>query len=182
MGMYFYNIDKPGDQRRKRGMNRGDHRKAGLHQPPLFREVAELQLHQPMAVLAQGEAVFAGKAYRLSVRQRRQQGVDVIALNRRGEILLLAERCQHFSHPRRQIGRGKGVAQHLLNSHRPALRQGMVGMTDEETALRAERLDPQLRIQLRMPAVGHHEGKLLGRQRVMQGKPVIDLKTHPRLR
>jgi hypothetical protein len=58
----------------------------------------------------------------------------------------------------------------------------MVGMTDEETALRAERLDPQLRIQLRMPAVGHHEGKLLGRQRVMQGKPVIDLKTHPRLR
>jgi hypothetical protein len=33
-----------------------------------------------------------------------------------------------------------------------------------------------------MPAVGHHEGKLLGRQRVMQGKPVIDLKAHPRLR
>jgi hypothetical protein len=102
------NIDKPGDQRRKRGMNRGDHRKAGLHQPPLFRKVAELQLHQTMAVLAQSEAVFAGKAYRPSVRQRRQQGVDVIALNRRGEILLLAEGRQHFSHPGGRYGAAKG--------------------------------------------------------------------------
>ena len=44
------NIDKPGDQRRKRGMNRGDHREAGLHQPPLFRKVAELQLHYAISI------------------------------------------------------------------------------------------------------------------------------------
>lgn len=40
----------------------------------------------------------------------------------------------------------------------------MVGMTDEKTALRAERLYPQQWIQLRMTAVGHHEGKQLGHQ------------------
>lgn len=40
------------NQRRLSRMNRRDNGKPGLHQPPLFRQIAELQLNQPMAVLA----------------------------------------------------------------------------------------------------------------------------------
>ena len=55
-------------------------------------------------------------------------------------------------------------------------------MADEETTLRAERLNPQLRIQLGLPAVGHHKRILLRGQRMVQVIPVVDMKTDPRLR
>ena len=64
----------------------------------------------------------------------------MIALNRRGKVLLLAEGRQHLAHARRQIGGGKGVAQHRLDRDRPLFGQRMVGMADEKAALRAERL------------------------------------------
>ena len=106
----------------------------------------------------------------------------MIALNRRGKVLLLAEGRQHLAHARRQIGGGKGVAQHRLDRDRPLFGQRMIGMADEKAALRAERLHAQLRVELGLPAVGNHKRVELRGQRLMQRQPVINLKAHPRLR
>lgn len=57
-------------QRRLGSMDRRNNGKPGLHQPPLFRQVAYLQLHQPVAVLAQRKAILAGEAYRVGIGER----------------------------------------------------------------------------------------------------------------
>ena len=106
----------------------------------------------------------------------------MVALNRRGKVLLLAECRQHLAHARRQIRCRKGVAQHRLDRDRPLFGQRMVGMADEKAALRAERLNAQLRVELGLPAVGDHKRVKLGVQRLMQRQPVINLKAHTRLR
>jgi hypothetical protein len=102
------NLNQPGDQRR-RGVNRRDNGKPGLHQPPLPGRSLSSSFTSRWLCWHSAKPSSLAKLIAWSARAS-TAGVDVIALNRRGEILLLAEGRQHFSHARRQIGAAKGSA------------------------------------------------------------------------